>query len=59
MNEDKELTAAIDLVIQHLTDANAHTIATLLEWQHSGKGDHDLIMAAYDAARQVLAAKND
>lgn len=54
MDEDKELTAAYDLVLANLTDVNAHTIAALLEWQYYRKGDDDLMLKAYKAAQLVI-----
>jgi hypothetical protein len=54
MDKDKELTAAIDLVLQYLTDTNAHTIAALLDWQYYGKGDDDTMLKAYKAAQFVI-----
>jgi hypothetical protein len=55
MDKDKELTAAIDLVLQYLTDTNAHTIAALLEWNTSGEGDHERMERAYKAAQYVIS----
>jgi hypothetical protein len=50
---------AYNLVMNDMTDANAHTLAALVDHFYNGMGDTDLMAKAYDAARQVLAAKND
>ncbi len=53
------LGKALGVIVEDLTDANAHTLATLLEWHYKESGNDDLMAKAYDAARKVLAAKND
>lgn len=53
------LGKALGVIVDDLTNVNAHTLAALLEWHYKGTGNDDLMAKAYDAARQVLAAKND
>lgn len=50
-----KLDAAMALVLDHLTDANAHTLAALLEWQHTGDGDHERMNRAYKAAQLIIS----
>lgn len=59
MDQNQEITAAYKLVMDHLTDNNAHTLAALVDHFYNGAYDNDLMAKAYDAARLVLAAKND
>lgn len=56
--QNKELAAAYALVLDDLTDANAHTLAALVDHFYNGTGG-EIMAKAYDSARQVLAAKND
>lgn len=48
------LNAAIDLVLDDLTESNAHTIAGLLEWHYRNKYDESKGLAAYKAAQWEL-----
>lgn len=50
-----KLDAAICLVLDHLTNVNAHTLAALLEWQYNGTGDDDLMLKAYKAAQLIIS----
>lgn len=55
----EKIDDAYTVVMNHLTDNNAHTICALVDHFYNGMGDDDLMAKAYDAARKVLAAKND
>lgn len=48
---NESLDAAIDLVLDDLTESNAHTIAALLESQYRTGYDSDKIERAYKAAQ--------
>lgn len=48
------LNAAIDLVLDDLTESNAHTIAALLESQYRTGYDADKVERAYKAAQWEL-----
>jgi hypothetical protein len=52
--EVDKLNAAIDLVIEDLTESNAHTIAALLESQYRTGYDMDKVERAYKAAQWEL-----
>lgn len=51
---NESLDAAIDLVIDDLTESNAHTIAALLESQYRTGYDADKVERAYKAAQWEL-----
>lgn len=51
---NESLDAAIDLVLDDLTEYNAHTIAALLESQYRTGYDTDKIERAYKAAQWEL-----
>lgn len=48
------LNAALDLVLDDLTESNAHTIAALLEWHYRNKYDETKGLKAYKAAQWEL-----
>lgn len=54
LSEVDKLNAAIDLVIEDLTESNAHTIAALLESQYRTGYDSDKVERAYKAAQWEL-----
>jgi hypothetical protein len=54
MDDLDKLDAALVLVLDYLTQANAHTLAALLEWQYNGTGDDDTMLTAYKAAQLVI-----
>lgn len=51
---NESLDAAIDLVLEDLTESNAHTIATLVESQYRTGYDGDKVLKAYKAAQWEL-----
>lgn len=51
---DAELQAAVSLVIDDLTESNAHTIAALLESNYRTGYDEQKVMRAYKAAQWEL-----
>ena len=61
MEDNKELTAAYDLVLDHLTENNAHTTAALLEATYPigyplyMRYTSEQIHRAYKAAQLVLS----
>lgn len=55
MNDQDKLTAAVALVLDHLTDENAHTIAALVDNFYNGGYDSDLMYKAYKAAQLVIS----
>ena len=55
MERDQELTAAYKLVLDHLTDENAHTIAALVDNFYNGGYDSDLMYKAYKAAQLIIS----
>lgn len=55
----KKIEDAYTVVMNHMTDNNAHTLTKLVDHFYNGMGNDELMAKAYDAARQVLAAKND
>ena len=52
--DDSKIREAVALVVDDLTDNNAHTIAALLESQYSTGYDMDKVMRAYKAAQWEL-----
>lgn len=52
--EVDKLQAALDLVLEDLTESNAHTIAALLESQYRTGYDMDKVERAYKAAQWEL-----
>lgn len=51
---------AVDLVGEHLTANNAHTLRTLLDWvmyDETGLYDDETLDAAYKAAHKVMQTK--
>lgn len=55
-NTDKalDLSQVLDLIINDLTDTNAHTLARLIEWHYRGIGNDQVMTAAYKAASSVI-----
>ena len=51
---NESLDAALDLVLDDLTESNAHTIAGLLEWHYRNKYDELKGLKAYKAAQWEL-----
>jgi uncharacterized protein YpbB len=58
MNADEiketELYAALDLILEDLTESNAHTLAAMLEGHYRSGYDTDKLLAAYKAAQWEL-----
>jgi hypothetical protein len=52
--EDKKIREALELLLEDLTDNNAHTIAALLESQYRTGYDMDKVERAYKAAQWEL-----
>jgi hypothetical protein len=52
--DDKKIREALELVLDDLTESNAHTIAALLESQYRTGYDMDKVMRAYKAAQWEL-----
>jgi hypothetical protein len=52
--DDKAIQEAVALVVDDLTESNAHTIAALLESQYSTGYDMDKVERAYKAAQWEL-----
>lgn len=54
MTTQDELDKALELILEDLTEVNAHTIAALLEWHYRNKYDETKGLAAYKAAQWEL-----
>jgi hypothetical protein len=52
--DDSKIREAVALVVDDLTESNAHTIAALLESQYKTGYDMDKVMRAYKAAQWEL-----
>jgi hypothetical protein len=52
--DDKKIREALELVLDDLTESNAHTIAALLESQYRTGYDMDKVERAYKAAQWEL-----
>lgn len=54
MENERELSDALDLVLADLTEYNAHTLAALLEGHYRAGYDSDKLLKAYKAAQWEL-----
>lgn len=54
MTTPEQLDAALELILEDLTESNAHTIAALLESQYRTGYDMDKVQRAYKAAQWEL-----
>jgi hypothetical protein len=50
-DKEKEIENALNLILEDLTDVNAHTIAALLENHYRVGWDSDKMLKAYKAAQ--------
>lgn len=50
-DKQKELENALNLILEDLTDVNAHTITALLENHYRGGYDDEKMLRAYKAAQ--------
>lgn len=54
MTTPEQLDAALELILEDLTESNAHTIAALLASQYRTGYDTDKVLKAYKAAQWEL-----